>query len=68
MDVWYVCVCCLVFRQRPCDELIIRPRSCTVCKMIMKLKNQRPGPKGGCQVNKKKGWSPGEVSILPTSP
>jgi hypothetical protein len=32
MDVWYVyvfvlCLCCPVFRQRPCDELITRPRS-----------------------------------------
>jgi hypothetical protein len=51
MDVWYVyvfilCLCCPVFRWRPCDELITRPRSPTACKIIIKLKNQRPGPKG----------------------
>jgi hypothetical protein len=54
MDVWYVYVfilslCCPVFRQRPCNELITRPRSATVCKMIIKLKNQRPGPKGAVE-------------------
>jgi hypothetical protein len=26
------CLCCPVFRQRPCDELITRPRSPTLCK------------------------------------
>jgi hypothetical protein len=36
-NVWYVyvfivCLCCPVFRQRPCDELITRPRSPTVSK------------------------------------
>jgi hypothetical protein len=45
-----VCVCVYsVFRQRSCDELITRPRSPTVCKMIIKLKNQRPGPKGALE-------------------
>jgi hypothetical protein len=39
---------------RPCDELITRPRSPTVCKMIMKLKKQRPGPKGAVEPVKKK--------------
>jgi hypothetical protein len=37
-----------------CDELITRPRSPTVCKMIMKLKTQRPGPKGAVEPVKKK--------------
>jgi hypothetical protein len=37
MDVSYVysfilCLCCPVYRSRPCDELITRPRSPTVCK------------------------------------
>jgi hypothetical protein len=37
MDVWCVyafimCLCCPVFRQRPCDGLITRPRSPTVCE------------------------------------
>jgi hypothetical protein len=37
VDVWCVhafilCLCCPVFRQRPCDELISRPRNLTVCK------------------------------------
>jgi hypothetical protein len=36
-DVWCVyafilCLCCPVYRQGPCDELITRPRSPTVCK------------------------------------
>jgi hypothetical protein len=48
------CVCCPVFRYRPCDELITRIRSPTVCKMILKLKIKRPGPKGGVQPVKKK--------------
>jgi hypothetical protein len=39
MDFWYgyvfiLCLCCPVFRQRPCDELITRPRSPAVCKII----------------------------------
>jgi hypothetical protein len=38
---------------RPCDGLITRPRSPTVCKMIMKLKNHRPGPKGAVEPVKK---------------
>jgi hypothetical protein len=58
MDVWYVymfilCLCSPVFRYRLCDELITRPRRPTVCKMIMKLKNQRPGPKGAVEPLKK---------------
>jgi hypothetical protein len=40
-----VCVRFSVFRQRPCDELITRPRSPTVCKMIKKLGNQPYAPK-----------------------
>jgi hypothetical protein len=46
------CLCCPVFRLRPCDELITRPRSPAVCKMIMKLK-KRPGPKGAIEPVKK---------------
>jgi hypothetical protein len=51
MDVWYVymfilCLCCPVFRYRPCDELITRPRSSTVYKMIMKLKIRGQSPRG----------------------
>jgi hypothetical protein len=56
MDVWYVFILCLgcpVFSQRPCDEPITRARSSTVCKMIMKLKNQRAGPKGAVEPVKK---------------
>jgi hypothetical protein len=39
MDVWRVnkfilCLCCPVFRKRPCDELMIHPRSPTICIMI----------------------------------
>jgi hypothetical protein len=48
MDVWCVyvfilCLCC------PCDELFTRPRSPTVRKMIMKLKNQRSWHKGAAE-------------------
>jgi hypothetical protein len=58
MDVWCVyafilCLCCPVFRQRLCDELITRPRSPTVCKMIMKLKNQPCAPKREREEKKK---------------
>jgi hypothetical protein len=65
--VFILCLCCPVFRQRSCDELITRPRSPTVCKMIMKLKNQRSGPQGGCGASGKKcigekaGWAPEPV-------
>jgi hypothetical protein len=45
VHVFILCLCCPVFRQRPCDELITHPGSPTICKMIMKLKNRRPGPK-----------------------
>jgi hypothetical protein len=52
IDVWYVyvfilCLCCPVCRMRPCRELITRPRSLTVCKMIMKLKISDQGTRGG---------------------
>jgi hypothetical protein len=48
MDVWYVyvfilCLCCPVFRQRPCDELITRPGSSSVRKMI-KMKKTTSTP------------------------
>jgi hypothetical protein len=51
MDVWCVyvfilCLCGPVFRQRPCDKLITRPRSPTVCKMIIKLKIRGQVPRG----------------------
>jgi hypothetical protein len=58
MSVWYVyafipCLCCSVFRYMPCDELITRPWSPTVCRMIMKLKNQRSRPKRAVEPLKK---------------
>jgi hypothetical protein len=58
MDVWCVyvfilCLYCPVFRQRSCDELITHPSNTTVCKMIMKLKNQRLGSKGAVEPVKK---------------
>jgi hypothetical protein len=34
-----LCLCCPVLGQRPCDKLITRPMSPTVCKMI-KIKKQ----------------------------
>jgi hypothetical protein len=44
--VFILCSCCPVFRQRPCDELITRPGSPTVCEIIMKLKIRGQGPRG----------------------
>jgi hypothetical protein len=42
----FFCVCVvLCIGKRPCDELITRPRSSTVCKMIKKLRNQPYAPK-----------------------
>jgi hypothetical protein len=52
VDVFILFLCCPVFRQKPCDELITRPRSPTVCKIIMNLK-KRPGPKGAVEPVKK---------------
>jgi hypothetical protein len=55
MDVWCVCVCvcvCVrfsvfVYRQRPCDELITRPRSPADCLRSSKLKAGQ-GQNWGC--------------------
>jgi hypothetical protein len=47
----YVFILCL---GEPCDEVITRPRSPNVCKMIMKLKDQGPGPKGTVEPVKNK--------------
>jgi hypothetical protein len=41
----FLCLCCPVFRWRPWDELLTRPRSPTVCKMIKKLRIQPYAPK-----------------------
>jgi hypothetical protein len=49
-----LCLCCPVFMQRPCDELIARPRSPTICKMIMILEKNRPGHKGAVEPVEKK--------------
>jgi hypothetical protein len=38
------CLCCPVFRWRPCHELITRPRSPTVFNMTKKLINQPYAP------------------------
>jgi hypothetical protein len=55
MCMCLLCVCVVLYLdKRPCDELITRPRSPTVCKMIMKLKNQRPRTKGAVEPAKKK--------------
>jgi hypothetical protein len=53
----YVFILCLyspVFRQRPCDELITRPRSPTVSKSDHETEKQRPGPTGAVEPVKKK--------------
>jgi hypothetical protein len=41
----FLCLCCPVYRERLCDELLARPRSPTVCKMIKTLRNQPYAPK-----------------------
>jgi hypothetical protein len=44
-----LCLCCPVYRQRPYDGLITRPRGPTDCiKMITELK-KRSGPCKGCK-------------------
>jgi hypothetical protein len=40
----YLFLCCPVFRSRPCDELIPRPRSNIACEKIKKLSNQPCAP------------------------
>jgi hypothetical protein len=49
VDVWCVytfilCLCCPVFRYRPYDELITRPRSPTVCEKLVRnwIRDQDP--------------------------
>jgi hypothetical protein len=49
MDFWYVyvfilCLCSPVFRYRPCDELITRQRSPTVCKYEQNEKKKTSTP------------------------
>jgi hypothetical protein len=49
MDVWcahayILCLCCPVFRWRPCDGLITRPNSPTVCEKMTTEVNKRSGP------------------------
>jgi hypothetical protein len=59
MDVWGVyvfilCLCCPVFRKRPCDELITRPRSPTVCKNDHETVKAEARAQGGCTASEKK--------------
>jgi hypothetical protein len=49
MDVWSVyvfclCLCCPVFGKRPCDGLITRPRSPTVCEKWLRNWIRGQGP------------------------
>jgi hypothetical protein len=39
-----MCLCCPLCRWRPCDGLITRPRSLTVCVKKIKELKKRPGP------------------------
>jgi hypothetical protein len=69
IDVWYVCLfflclCCPVFRWRPCDEMITSPTSPTVCKIIKKLRNQPCAPKWEQEVEKKTGITDNWLSML----
>jgi hypothetical protein len=52
--VFILCLCCPVFRYRPCDELIARPRSPTVCKNDHESEKLKPEPKGLVEPVKKK--------------
>jgi hypothetical protein len=47
------CLCCPVFRQRPCDELITPPRSPTVCKNDHETEKFRGQGPGGCRASEK---------------
>jgi hypothetical protein len=60
MDVWCVyafilCLCCPVFRQRPCDGLITRPRNVTFCEKWLRNWIRDQGPEwAGRAIEKKK--------------
>jgi hypothetical protein len=59
MIVWCVhafilCLCCPVFRKRPCDGLITRPGIPTDCVRIITELNKRPGPWMGWKSHWKK--------------
>jgi hypothetical protein len=51
--VFILCLCCPAFRERLCGELIARQSSPTICKMIMKLKDEARVHKG-CGASEKK--------------
>jgi hypothetical protein len=56
MDVLYVLIlflCCPLFRYRPCDELITRPRSPTVCKIDHETEKSEARAQGGCRASEK---------------
>jgi hypothetical protein len=52
----FLCLCCPVYRERPCDGLITRPRSPTVCvkKEISKLKYEARAKERAVQPLEKK--------------
>jgi hypothetical protein len=60
MNIWYVyafilCLCCPVCRQRPCDWLITRTRSRTVCEKWLRNCLRGQGPEwAGKAIAKKK--------------
>jgi hypothetical protein len=63
MNVWcayafILCLCCPVFRQRPCDELITRPRTPTVCEKWLRNWIWGLGPEwtGRSIYKKKREW------------
>jgi hypothetical protein len=49
-----LCLCCPVFRQRPRDELITRPRSPTVCKKWLRNWIRGQGPEWALRAIEKK--------------
>jgi hypothetical protein len=57
--VFILCLCCSVFRQRPCEELITRPRSPTVCKNDHETERRGQDPRGlysQWKINSVRGW------------
>jgi hypothetical protein len=46
-------LCCLLFRQKPCNELITRPSNPTVCKNDHETEKSEARAQGGCRDIKK---------------
>jgi hypothetical protein len=58
-----LCLCCPLFRQRPCDELITRPSSPTVCENDHETEKSAQCSKVGVR-GRKKYWIIKRLHIL----